>query len=163
MSTTDASGQPHGSDPDERLLDRLRAVLAQVDPVPADVLAAARAAFTMRDLDEELALLVADSESALGGLATVRAALTARLLSFETPGGGVELELTGAGSRVDLQGQALGSPLTQLTVEHVEGVEQLDVDSLGSFAAQGLPAGRLRLRWVDASGRRVVTPWVDAA
>lgn len=160
MSTTGAQGQPHGADPDDRLLDELRRVIAQVDPVPADVLAAARAAFAVRDLDEELALLVADSHA--GGLAPVRAALAARLLAFESPGGGVELELTSSRGRVDLQGQVLGGTQGRLAVEHVEGVEQLDVDELGRFSAQALPGGRLRVRWVDAAGRRTVTPWVEA-
>ena len=162
MSSTGAPGQPHGSDPDERLLDELRRVIAQVDPVPGDVLAAAKAAFLVRDLDEELALLVADSASASSGLAPVRAALAARLLSFEAPGGGVELELTPSGNRVDLQGQVLGGTQGRLTVEHAEGVEQVDVDELGRFIAQALPAGRLRVRWVDKAGRRTVTPWVAA-
>ncbi len=162
MSATGAPGQPGSSDPDERLLDQLRQVIAQVDPVPPDVLAAARAAFTLRDLDDELALLVADSASDLGAPATVRASLAVRLLSFEAAGGGVELELTSSASGLDLQGQLLGGLQGQLAVEHEDGVEHPDVDELGRFAAQGLPGTRLRLRWVDAAGRRTVTPWVDA-
>ena len=66
---------------DDALMDELRAVLAP-DPVPAAVLAAARATFTWRSVDEELAQLLSDSaDLALTG---VRGAGDRRL-SFEAP------------------------------------------------------------------------------
>src|SRR5262249_46475986 len=59
---------------DEALLERLRAICAEVDPVPDLVFQAARAAFTLRRLDAELAELVLDSADEPAGAVAVRAA-----------------------------------------------------------------------------------------
>ena len=146
---------------DESLLQELRGVLAQVDPVPAHVLEAARAVFDMRELDEELAALVADSATALGGMAVVRAQLSRRLLSFEASDTGVELELSPVGPAFDLQGQVLGGVQGPVALERETGVTELEADALGRFTASRVAPGRARLRWVDAAGRRTGTEWFD--
>ena len=163
MNTSGEPEQANTTNSDERLLQELQEVIAQVDPVPDHVLEAARAAFSLRSLDEELAALVADSASGLGGLALVRAELVTRLLSFETEdGGGVELELTSTGTTLDAQGQVVGDLRGDVVIEHAGGAEHVSADHLGRFDARGLPSGRLRLRWSDAAGRRMTTSWVEA-
>lgn len=154
-------GQVGGGWADEALLGELRGVLAQVDPVPGYVLEAARAAFGVRDLDQELATLVADSASALGSPAPVRALLTVRTLSFEASETGVELELSAAGNRFDLQGQVLGGVRGPVAVDHPEGAAQVEADELGCFEVRGVGAGRLRVRWTDGAGRPTVTVWFE--
>src|SRR5262249_7326628 len=81
---------------DEALLERLRAICAEVDPVPDLVFQAARAAFTLRRLDAELAELVLDSADAPAGAVAVRAAGPAdiRMLSFTAGPLRVELQVT---------------------------------------------------------------------
>ena len=49
---------------DEDLLERLRAICEEVDPTPDLVIEMARAAFSLRRLDAELAELVLDSADA---------------------------------------------------------------------------------------------------
>jgi hypothetical protein len=162
MSTIGGPRRAEEHDPDERLLHELQGVITQADPVPAHVLDAARAVFGMRDLDEELAALVADSASGLGGLALVRAELVTRLLSFEAEDGvGVELELTTTGGTLDAQGQVVGDLQGDVVLEHAGGVQHVTADDLGRFEVRGLPSGRLRLRWRSAAGRRTTTVWVD--
>ena len=48
-------------DGDDRLIEVLRRALAEADEVPTEVVAAARAAWTWRTIDAELAALVHDS------------------------------------------------------------------------------------------------------
>ena len=62
---------------------RLRAVTGEADPVPSLVLDSARAAFTMRAVDAELAELVADSAYDDEGLLTRSVVSDVRMLSFE--------------------------------------------------------------------------------
>lgn len=154
-------GQLGGDWTDEALLGELRAVLAQVDPVPGYVLEAARAAFGVRNLDQELATLVADSASALASPAPVRPLLTLRTLSFEASETGVELELSAAGKRFDLQGQVLGGVRGPVVVDHSEAAAQAEADELGWFEVRGVGAGRLRVRWTDGAGRPTVTAWFE--
>ncbi|MGA9597612.1 MAG: hypothetical protein WBV06_15770, partial [Acidimicrobiia bacterium] len=73
---------------DDQLLARIAGALA-ADPVPEAVLDAARATFTWRTIDAELASLVFDSADE--GLVGVRSTETARQMTFRTPG--VEIEL----------------------------------------------------------------------
>ena len=61
------------------LLAELADVIEHADPVPASVLVAAKAAFTWRTIDADLAELVADS---LAEAAGVRGREAARLLTF---------------------------------------------------------------------------------
>lgn len=154
-------GQVSGDWTDEALLGELRGVLAQVDPVPGYVLEAARAAFGVRDLDQELATLAADSASTLGSPAPVRALLTLRTLSFEASETGVELELSAAGKRFDLQGQVLGGVRGPVMVDHSEGAAQAEADELGWCEVRGVGAGQLRVRWTDGAGRATVTAWFE--
>ena len=55
------SQQPEASFEDQSLLAEVRAAAAEHDPVPADVVAAAKASFTWRSIDAELAELIEDS------------------------------------------------------------------------------------------------------
>ena len=117
--------------------------------------------FEVRDLDQELATLVADSASALGSPAPVRALLTLRTLSFEASDTGVELELSAAGKRFDLQGQVLGGVRGPVVVDHSEGAAQAGADALGWFEVRAVGAGRLRVRWTDGAGRPTATAWFE--
>ena len=80
-------------DGDDRLVEALRRVLAEADEVPTDVVAAARAAWTWRTIDAELAALVHDSTLDVQELAGVRGAATVRALSFTVGEHYLELEV----------------------------------------------------------------------
>src|SRR2546430_16960176 len=80
---------------DDLLIDELRSVVAELDPVPDRVLAAARGSFTWRTIDVELAPLPYDSVMDEDRRALVPTGGEARLLPFEAPGLSVELPATG--------------------------------------------------------------------
>ena len=89
-----------------------------MDPVPAEVLIAARAAIATRDLDGELAVLVADSnaheEPSLTSLFEPVRSHTAspsrpRLLTFAGGGVQIDLELGTRQGLIDVVGQFTGT------------------------------------------------------
>jgi hypothetical protein len=153
---------------DDELVGALRRVAAEADPVPDDVVAAARAALGTRDLDAELAVLIADSASASGtaepAFEPVRTGADAvpdsRLLTFR--GGGIELdvEVSGQGPVVDLVGQLTGGSAGECVLEHAGGRYPLDPDPLGRFLVTGVRRGPARVRCRAAGGALVLTAWV---
>ena len=68
---------------DDQLLDLVGRALRTAEPVPDRVVAGARAAWTWRTIDQELAELVFDSAVELTG---VRSEDTARQLTFQLRG-----------------------------------------------------------------------------
>lgn len=144
---------------DDVLLARLRAVLDQVDPMPAQVAVEASALFGLRRLDEQLAELVRDSADDRGRLLAVRGEGDVRLISFETGPVTVELQVTERGPARDLVAQVAGAVVVGAEVETAGGRRPVPIeDSL--FTLDGVPAGLLRLRLLTGAGRDLVTSWV---
>ena len=81
---------------DDDLLELVGRALRAADPVPDRVLDGARAAWTWRTIDEELAELVFDSAAELTG---VRSEDTARQLTFRAPGMEIEVMVTDEATR----------------------------------------------------------------
>lgn len=146
------------NDPDELLMDRLRAAALAVDPVPAHVEEAARAALSARRLDEELAELVLDSELAAPGLVRSDDA-EVRLLSFETGPVSVELQVRNRGRARSVRGLAAGST-GPIDVEQSGVARRVEPDADGWFGIEEIPAGATRLRLRAADGAAVTTAWV---
>jgi hypothetical protein len=144
----------------DALEQRLRQVAVDRDPVPPSVLDHAMHALELRDLDTELAALVADSLDADERLALVRGPQGTRLLTFEAPGVVVELQVTSTGDRRQLEGHVAGAGGCELSLEHPEGTVVISPDEHGRFQVDVVPAGRLRLH-VRAEDRSVTTTWVD--
>jgi hypothetical protein len=144
--------------PTDPLLVELRSVIEVADPVPAGVVATAKASFAWRTIDAELAELVADS-----GLvdSSARAAAAARLLTFEAAGCTVEVEVAETGATRHLVGQLIPMERTNLTVRWPDGSRDAESDELGRFSLDDLPAGpiSLTIRRAD-SDPPVATSWV---
>jgi hypothetical protein len=141
---------------DDAFLDRLRAVVAAADPVPELVVTSARAAFTTRRLDAELAELVLDSAEAHTSVRSAGADV--RILSFESGDITVEVQVQDGPRGHELRGLVDGAQPTSITIEFAGGPPLVvSVDEDGWFAAAPIPAGPLRLR-VDRPP--VVTEWV---
>jgi hypothetical protein len=140
-----------GSDGD--LLARLAAVARDDDPPPL-VVESAKAVFGLRALDAELAELTSDSLEAAGA---VRGPSEVRLLAFETPAISVDVEVTARGDRVRLMGQ-VATDVTDLAVDTPATTVTVPVDPLGSFLAENVPHGPVRLRFQAATGP-VATSW----
>jgi hypothetical protein len=137
----------------------LRAIFSHMDPVPELLDEAARAAFTWRTVDAELAELMRDSADE-GAEVLVRGGHGPRQLSFESPRLGIELEVVATGPRERrLEGQLLPPASAMVTVER-PGEDGLSVraDELGRFSLDGLRAGVVRLH-VMLRGAQIAIPW----
>jgi hypothetical protein len=141
------------------LLTSLFNVVANADPVPASVVEAARAAYTWRTIDAELAELTADSAMATAG---VRSSSAPRLLTFEGAGIEVEVEVAQTGSTRRLAGQLVPVGPARVTVRWSGGTQEIVADDLGRFAADGVPAGSVSLVVERAgAGHPIVTSWIS--
>src|SRR3954454_7172809 len=142
---------------------QLRALFTRLDPVPPLLDEAARAAFTWRTVDEELAELTRDSADAEEETdVLVRGPSSLRQLSFESPRLGIELEIVATGPRERrLEGQLLPPEAAMVTLER-PGEDGLSVqaDELGRFVLDGLRAGVLRLH-VLLRGVQIAIPWTS--
>jgi hypothetical protein len=176
---TGMNDEPIARPHDDELVDVLRRLAAEADPVPEDVGAAARAAIKTRDLDRELALLIADSaeprEAHVGSAAEtadlegqrayepVRAGggESRRLLTFAGGDVQVDLEVSDHGDRLDLIGQFTGASTEGCALEYAGGSQRaLEVDGLGRFLATGVERGPVRARFRSAAGAPMTTAWV---
>lgn len=142
---------------DDELAGLVARALDAADPVPEHVLEGARAAFTWRTIDTELAELVFDSARELTG---VRSEDTNRQVTFKAPGVEIEVMVVENGTR-RLIGQLV--PPSETTVELVgaDAVYSASTDALGRFVFDELAPGPVRLFVLGADGARVVqTEWV---
>jgi len=137
----------------------LRNVLDHADPVPQAVVEAARAAYTWRTIDAELAELTADSAMATAG---VRSTSAPRLLTFEGAGVEVEVEVAQTGSTRHLSGQLVPTGPAQVTVRWSGGTQETTADNLGRFAFDRVPAGSVSLAILRAGSEQpIVTSWIS--
>jgi hypothetical protein len=142
---------------DVRLLADLNSLYENDDPVPEEVLAAARGAFAWADFDAELARLL-DQESLVGR--SVRATGDHRLLTFEAEHLTFVVEATELTDGRKLVGQVVPAGPRELWWESAGGDSTAAVvDELGRFSLPRLPAGPARLRCELPDGTRVVTEW----
>lgn len=157
------SGDHDGQDPHSELLERLKTIAGAVDQPPPGVMAAARAAFTWRTMEAELAELVYDSRLDDQSLAGVRAGDGPRRLVFEGPGLTLEVEVEGVdGGARQLVGQVVPPRPGVIDVRHAEHSLSVPVDQLGRFAVQRLPAGHISLRCRAEGVPTIDTAWVVA-
>lgn len=145
-----------GDRDDEVLLAALRSALADSRGAAAARTAAdARAAFSFRTMEQELAALVSDSALAPGMAAAGRAATPTRTLVFASRGTSVELEVVDG----DIVGQVAPPASGALVLEAADGHRtQVVADELGCFSTSST-GGLLRLH-VPTEAGVVVTDWV---
>jgi hypothetical protein len=141
---------------DDELLERLGQALRGADPVPDRVLAAARAAWTWRTIDQELAELVFDSATERAG---VRSEDTARQLTFRAPGVEIEVMVVDAATR-RIVGQLVPPQEASVRITGEAGAQACETDRLGRFGFDGVPPGPVRLGVRAADGTTVTTEWV---
>ncbi|WP_300012452.1 hypothetical protein [Pseudonocardia sp.] len=129
---------------DRALLDELAALLRGRNEPPPEVLDAAREVFTWRTVDAEIAALTYDS--LLDDVAVaVRAAAQPRILTFESDGLTVEVELDATPSGRRLLGQLIPAQAAELELRSAETVVGSSVaDDLGRFAVP-VPSGTARV------------------
>lgn len=166
MSEDEGPGSTGQDSGDAAALDaleaELRASAARLDPPHPGVLAAARAAFGMRALDAELAVLLLDSwdrhPDPARPLATVRSAEDLRLLSFDLHAATLDAEVTRRPYGPEVVGHVGPQQPGVLELETPHGRTSVEADALGRFIVR-VATGPLRFR-ADFGDRVVVTPWV---
>lgn len=142
---------------DEGLLARLREGLAESDPVPQDVTSFAKAAFSWRTIEAELAELDYDSvdEDLPAG---VRSSTTARMVSFQAGQWMLDVEYDEASGRL------LGhiSPQASYAIElHSSGaLFTVESDEFGRFEADGVRPGPVSMILRFTDGTVIKTQWV---
>jgi hypothetical protein len=139
---------------DDDLLELVGRALRAADPVPDRVMDGARAAWTWRTIDQELAELVFDSDAELTG---VRSENSARQLTFRSPGMEIEVMVVDEVSR-RIVGQLI--PPSTYTVQLLSSddhVQEETADRLGRFAFDAVAPGPVRLVVVDLDGTHLVT------
>jgi hypothetical protein len=142
---------------DEELLELVGRALRSAEPVPDRVIAGARAAWTWRTIDEELAELVFDSATELTG---VRSEDTARQLTFRAPGVEIEVMLVDEVSR-RVVGQLIPPGEFAVQLQSGEAVMDERCDRLGRFSFDQVAPGPVRITVRDLEGTVVVTTeWV---
>ena len=149
---------------DEAVFAELHDLIARTDPVPERLDEAARAAFTWRTIDAELAELMQDSAEVDEEALALRGPATGpRLLSFESPRLAIEAEVTVLGPRERrLAGQVVPPVAASLTLEQGGVRLSVQADELGRFAFDRVGAGPVRLRVaLPDSGMEVATPWTS--
>jgi len=152
----------------DELLAGLRRVASAVDGPPESVRSAALAAFDLRDLDGELAVLIADSRAPEGDEAAFEAVRAEAepgqgrwLLSFLGGGVQVDMEVDDEHGRVRLMGQFSGAARDDFVLESLAGQQPIDVDAVGRFIVEEVSPGPIRLRCRSADGARITTAWVS--
>ena len=143
---------------DESFLAELRAT-GPYDQVPDDMMAAARAAFVWRTLDDDLAQLTYDSVSDDHHLAGVRGTESARVLTFESPALTLEVEASAAGPVRRLLGRLVPAQRGEVEVRHPGGSITVEADERGWFSADDVAPGPVSLR-CHGTGPTVTTDWV---
>ena len=142
---------------DDDLLELVGRALRAADPVPDRVLDGARAAWTWRTIDEELAMLVFDSAAELTG---VRSEDTARQLTFRAPGMEIEVMVVDEASR-RIVGQLVPGGAFDVTLHAGDGAHVTATDHLGRFSFDGVAPGPVRLVVAGDDGNpAVTTQWV---
>jgi hypothetical protein len=152
------------TDDDERLITRLAALAREADPPPADLYELGRATFQLYRIDDELAELVADSR--LDSHAVRAGTADVRLLSFESAGTSLEIQLTGAGATRSVLGQLVGprvaGPGRAFLHRPDESLPQSGaVDDYGRFQFSEIPASLFRIRVELAGSPSISTAWLQ--
>jgi hypothetical protein len=147
---------------EDDLETRLRSLAAEADSPPELLVDSGLAAFAMRDLDAELAELVADSALDEEVVLTRTVLSDVRMLSFECGEVTVELDVEADPGTHLMQARGLVVGATgSITFVRTNSRSLLALDADGRFEAADLPRGPLRLEVTTPEGRRVTTSWVS--
>jgi len=143
---------------DEQLLAALGEAVKERQAVPSWFVEMGKNAYAWHNIDAELAQLTYDSRDERRELAAVRSeTASVRSLTFTSAHLTVELEVAGN----SLLGQLIPPRDGTLEVHTKAGViTTTEVDEIGCFAVDPLPATPFRLRCRTAEGTDVLTGWI---
>lgn len=141
---------------DDHLFEALRECLGTAGRVPAEVVAAAKEVYSLRNMDEELARLTYDSRADAELAGTFRSAtLSVRSLVFGF--GEVTLDIDIVPDAV--VGQVAPAQVGVVVIETREGrAGQAPIEGSGMFSIPMRPRGEVRFR-VESDVHSFVTEW----
>ena len=145
-------------DDDNQLLIELGEALRSAGPITNDDLGRARAAYTWRTVDDELALAALVYDSSIQDRPLVRGETVhgGRTLIFEGDAVSVEVDA----SPDALVGRVVPPGRADISLLSVDGpVSETTADDMGSFALATAPSGPVRLLCRTAT-TRLITDWV---
>ncbi|WP_433048912.1 hypothetical protein [Dactylosporangium sp. CS-033363] len=149
---------------EEEVLSSLRDIAGRRDPVPPNVLAAARASLAWRDPDAALAALTRDS---LDRLIAVRGGVrggSPRVLTFFSGALTIDVQVTARAGTVDVVGELAPVVAARVVVESPAGSHETAADDEGRFRVDGVAPGPVRLRCepeIEGAFVPVRTEWVQ--
>ena len=147
---------------DEGLLAALRQALSERRAVPPEFVAAAKSAYTWRNIDAELAQLSYDSACQdapmLAEAASMRAeAASIRALTFTSAHLSIALEVT----EDSLLGQVFPAQAAVVEVQgHTDGETEILTDEIGCFTIRPIPRCPFRLSCRVAASLGMLTTWL---
>jgi hypothetical protein len=145
---------------DDELMSGVRDAFEVLDPVPADVLAAARASIIWRARAATLAELAHDRTGRAP--AGVRGAVD-RTLTFTCPGRAVEIEVAERGRHREITGRLVPSSAAVVQVRHrdlpPDGITAR-AEPAGLFCVPDVPQGLVSLVFRLDDGSSIVTSWI---
>jgi hypothetical protein len=154
--TGDGGGSNLDDVGDDRLLDELRDLVVAADPAPPTLHAAARDAFGLSRLGEELLALVQDSNLETAG---ARGDDVPRLLSFADGEVAADLEVVPVGDAFEIRGVVEGTS-GAVAVQTPGATLDTPLDAAGWFRGVRVTGRMMRLLLSTPSGRRLATSWV---
>ena len=143
---------------DERLLVALGEAIRERQAVPSWFVETGKNAFAWHNIDAELAQLTYDSEVDLREVAVVRSETASiRALTFTSAHLTMELEVT----EDSIMGQVIPPRAGTLEIHTKAGtITTTEMDEIGCFAVDPIPATPFRLRCHTADGTDVMTGWI---
>lgn len=154
---------------DEALIAELTILAARFDPVPAAVVAGARASCASRSSwDAALAKLVYDSatdhDDVRALVRTVRAGPGARELTFQGPELAIEVEIgpdeSSRTSQCRIMGQLVPAGAASIEVRRPDGSFVVSADDFGRFAIEATPSGPISFRCTPVGTAPTATEWI---
>lgn len=160
----------HEDPPNDGLAAALGELLHRLDPLPPTAIELAKLSFGLRNVDAELAALVADSDVDHAAVAVRedRTGDAPRLLTFEVAAGtetdgpvAVEIEVSGSNGRRRLFGQLHPPGPGDVEVHHPTGTatRRVAADDHGCFLIEEVVPGPVSLTWHRPGHRPVRTAW----
>jgi hypothetical protein len=146
----------------EGLLDELRMLVSDVDPVPAEVVSYAETALAFRRIDAGLAELSYDSRIRPEPVAATRAGAEAVRLAFESSDLTVDFDVYRTSSGVELRGYLVPPSRASIHVQQDDSsrLASAETDERGQFRVELPHGGRIRLLVHRESQPPVETSWI---
>lgn len=162
MKSSDAASHEPMDDLDFAILDGIREIFGQADPMPADLPERIRFSLAMRDLEAEVARLAAEEQPRL---AAARGVEETRNVTFDSNSLTIMIRIDpNRDGTVRIDGWLAPSQRREIEMQTPAGTLRVTSDGQGRFAFDGVPRGTARLvvrageQDRGGSGRTVVTP-----